>query len=301
MGTAAATSTKQVYQRSGIKQRWFIKMMRQMQINAAGNRRFFRPNSVQTQTSVQEFFPSHPNIRVHDLADWRSLVYGLPAMTAKVREDVRHKGIRKDLFPSLHAESGYTVFDPVRPIPESMSEQKVSALFPSTNDWGEDMYLMYGRKREVECDDTDDRREIEQAESCMSKKHHYSLVEIAKFNGNIPYRKFTDSIPYRILVYYPTLLERIRMPTPNKAGGTWGETNGCNRTWKPNKKAKPAWIEVLWTRLKKWTGKAAWTATRLLPSDAELLMLPLSKRIGWRRKRPSEGGGGKYVKYVKHW
>jgi hypothetical protein len=294
MGTAAATSTKRVYQRSGIKERWFTKMMRQIQIKAAGNRTFFRPQNLPTDAGVLHtgtcvlFSSSRPNIRIHNLADWRTLAYGLPAMTAKQREDVRHKGIRKDLFPSLHAETGYIVFDPVRPIPEGTSEQKVSALFASTIDLGENIYPLYGRDRNVQSDNPDKTRTIDEAEGCMSRKHHYPLEHVG----------LTDSIPYRIPVYYPTLLERIRMPMPNKEGGIWGETKGHNRTWKPNKKAKPAWVEVVWIR--EWTRNAEWTAKQLPASDAEHVMLPLSKRIRWRRKRPREGGWSKYVKHVKH-
>jgi hypothetical protein len=272
MGTAAATSTKRVYQRSGIKQRWFTKMMRQIQIKAAGNRRFFRPQNLPTDMCVLHtdtcvlFSSSRPNIRIHNLADWRTLVYGLPAMTAKQREDVRHKGIRKDLFTSLHAEAGYIVFDPVRPIPERTSEQKVSALFASTFDLGENIYLLYGRKRRVWCDNPDATRAIEQAERCMDRKMRFTLADTnAEGSPESPMTK--PGKKYR-----------------NQGRLRETRTDNHDRT--------------LWERT--WTGNPEWTARRLPASSAEILMLPLSQRIGWRRRRPRESGWSKQVKCIKH-
>jgi hypothetical protein len=68
--SATAARARKLYQRDGIKQRWFTTLMRRFQVYAAGNRRFFRlatarPLSCRTQaldhnvriTTVEERFP----------------------------------------------------------------------------------------------------------------------------------------------------------------------------------------------------------------------------------------------------
>jgi len=68
------------------------------------------------------------------------------------------------------------------------------------------------------------------------------------------YVPFTDSIPHRITVYFPTVIARHRIP--QESGGTWGEIKGWNQTWneKANaiaKNARPAWVKAVWKRLQK--------------------------------------------------
>jgi hypothetical protein len=309
MGTAAATSTKQVYQRSGIKQRWFTKMMRQIQIKAAGNRTFFRPQNVPTRTSAQEFSPSRPNIRIHDLADWRTLVYGLPAMTAKQREDVRHKGITNQ-YPSLHAEAvptGYTVFDPARPeVVAVMSElqwelskcrialdgqgklslSRAPLQFGCSSTHWDDTYFTDRRRHSITPYPTAERAEAQQTIArnikCLEKKDcHPSTGELPV---RVPYTWESKCVPFE----YRWRSEPV--------GGGW-DVRPFAAYRKPSKSVRPD--RSLWER--KWTNSGEeWTVARPLPSDAELLMLPLSQRIGWRRRRPRESGWSKQVKCIKH-
>jgi hypothetical protein len=195
-----------------------------------------------TDTAAEWMQPlPRPNIKTRDLADWRGMVYGLPAMTAKVREWLRHKLFTFQFM--FQRPCDYTVVDSVRPIPEGMTEARTSALFATTSDWGSNIYFLYGRKRRLRCDDPDETLAMERDERCMDRKMRYPLQ----------YAPFTDSIPYRNPWYFPTVLERYRVPV--ESGGTWGETKGGSQTWKainskgrPTRRRKPDWVKALKAR-----------------------------------------------------
>jgi hypothetical protein len=248
-------------------------------------------------------------------------------MTAQVRDKLRHEG-STDQFPSLEAgicQRDYAVVDLARPeVVVRMSELQwelskcritldgngMLSLAPSpfrlgcgAIDIGKSVYPLYGRKRARQCDnDPEKARAIEQA----AKRKWGCMMGMTDVQKNVP---FTDSIPYRIPVYYPTIFVRTRMPMPAKLGGTWGETKGKNRIWKPTnkkgnrtRKARPAWVkevfEVWKEQRKSLRDSTEWTTKSLPSTDATLLMLPLSQRIGWRKKRADERGWGKHVKCI---
>lgn len=106
MSAATATSTARAYQSSGMEQQWFIEMMEEIKINAAGNHSFFRPISKyarildpSTRVQTTETLP-RPNIRLQP--DPRK------AARRSWRDNVRHKQVFQ--FPAL-AAGIYPVLD----------------------------------------------------------------------------------------------------------------------------------------------------------------------------------------------
>lgn len=191
----------------------------------------------------------------------------------------------------------YTVVDPIRPIPEGLSEAMTSSLFASAVDHGKNVYELYGRKRRQPSVNPDATVAMERKEKCMDRKMRYPL-EYAPFKDSIPSRKpmFLESDTLAVARAIETQQRRLHRAGFDcygpKDGNTWAETKGERRVWHGNKKAKPEWLEQkVWERLKNGPEQT----TKPLPATfAETVMLPLSKRIGW------EGKGKNAVKYAKH-